>query len=262
MLTCLILSFLTALHPAPGAGTYACAHRGDNAKAPENTLPAIISAVEKGAPQIEFDVQTTSDGHLVIMHDSTVDRTTNGAGKVSDLTFAEIRALDAGSWFGPEFEGVQVPTLQEVLTVIPETILCNVHLKNTPGVARASAEVIRAMGKLNHCFLACSRKQAEEAQEVAPEIMICNMDRQPGDRKAYIERTIETGSAFIQLHHGQGTDGLKEDVARLHAAGVRVNWFGAQEEALIRTLAEAGVDYILTDDLDLCLRVLQAPKCE
>ncbi len=250
---CLLLSVLDA----PGTGTHACAHRGDIAKAPENTLPAIRLAVEKGAPQIEFDVQTTRDGHLVIMHDGTVDRTTNGSGKVSELTFEEIRALDAGSWFQPEFKGVGVPTLEEVLKEIPETLLCNVHLKDSQGVAAASARVIRDLGKLGHCFLACTEQQAQEAEAVAPEILICNMDRQGGNRAAYVDRTIALKSDFIQLHFAQGTDGLKEDVDRLHAAGVRVNWFGAQEEKLIRTLAEAGVDYILTNDLDLCRRVLK-----
>lgn len=255
-LTMLAVAFL-ALHPGPGEGTHACAHRGDLAVAPENTLPAIISAVEKGAHQIEFDVHMTRDNHLVVIHDSTVDRTTNGAGAVEELSFEEIRALDAGSWFAPEFKGTQVPTLREVLEVIPETILCNVHLKNAPGVAAASAELIRDMGRLNHCFLACTKQQAHEAKEVAPGIMICNMDRVRGNRNAYVEQTIAMGAEFIQMHWGQGLEGLAEDVKRLHEAGVRVNWFGAQDEDLIRRLAEAGVDFILTDDLDLCLEVLR-----
>lgn len=257
MTSIFFLATLLALHPGPGEGTHACAHRGDLAAAPENTLPAIISAVEKGAHQIEFDVHMTSDGHLVIIHDATVDRTTNGSGAVADMRFEEIRALDAGSWFGPEFAGTRVPTLREVLEVIPETILCNVHLKNAPGVAAASAKVIRDMGRLSHCFLACTKKQAQEAKAVPPEIMICNMDRVRGNRAAYIDQTIALGAEFIQLHWGQGLAGLAEDIARLHDAGIRVNFFGAQEEDLIRELAEAGVDYILTDDLDLCLEVLR-----
>ena len=248
---------LSLVANAPCAATQACAHRGDKACAPENTLPAIRSAVEKGAAQIEFDVQATRDGHLVIMHDATVDRTTNGFGKVSDLTFDEIRALDAGSWFSSKFRDDRVPTLREVLEVIPASILCNVHLKNAPGVAAARATLIRDMGKLEQCFLACTEAQAKEAQAVVPAISICNMDRQEGNRAAYIDKTLALKNAFIQLHHKEGTEGLNEDVARLHAAGVRVNWFGAQEEGLIRLLAEAGVDYILTDDLDLCQRVLK-----
>ncbi len=254
--TTLSLLLLAALHPGPGEGVHACAHRGDRAKAPENTLPAFASAVSKGAHQIEFDVHLTRDGELVIMHDAAVDRTTDGSGAIADMTFAEIRALDAGSWFSPAFKGTQVPTLRETLEIIPESILCNVHLKNAPGVAAASAALIRDMGRLTHCFLACTLAQAAEAREAAPGIMICNMDRQGGDRTAYIDQTIQEGCAFIQLHWGQGFDGLKGDVRRLHQAGVRVNWFGAQEEAPIRQLAEASVDFILTDDLDLCLRVL------
>lgn len=258
MYSLLLCCALSIVADPPGTATYACAHRGDKACAPENTLAAIRLAVEKGAPQIEFDVQTTRDGRLVIMHDGTVDRTTDGTGKVSELTFEEIRALDAGSWFGSEFKGEQVPTLREVLEEIPKTILCNVHLKNTPGVAAATAKVIHDMDRLDHCFLACSEKQAKEAHAVVPEISTCNMDRQGGNRGAYINKTLELKSDFIQLSYAAGTDGLKEDVVRLHEAGVRVNWFGAQKEGLIRLLAEAGVDYILTDDLELCLRVLKA----
>lgn len=253
----LLISLGTMLGGPPETGTFACAHRGDQACAPENTLAAFRSAVEKGAPMIEFDVQATRDGRLVIMHDPTVDRTTDGKGKVSDLGFDEVRALDAGGWFKAEYKGEKVPTLEETLEVIPETVLCNVHLKDSPGVAAGTARVLREMGRLNHCFLACTVKQADEARIEAPEVMICNMDRQGSDRKAYVDQTIELGNAFIQLHHKQGIEGLKEDVDRLHAARVRVNFFGAQEESLIRTLAEAGVDYILTDDLDLCQRVLR-----
>jgi len=253
----LLLCAFTALTDAPCARTHACAHRGDQACAPENTLAAFRLAVEKGAPMIEFDAQATRDGHLVIMHDPQVDRTTDGTGAVSDLTFEAIRALDAGGWFRPEFKGERVPTLGETLDVIPETILCNVHLKDSPGVAAATAQVLLDRKRLGHCFLACTMKQAEEAHSVAPEARICNMDRQDNNRGPYVEQTIMLKSAFIQLHKKQGLDGLKEDVARLHAGGVRVNFFGAQEEGLIRTLADADVDYILTDDLDLCMRVLR-----
>ena len=253
----LLLCAFAAVTDAPGERTQACAHRGDQTCAPENTLAAFRLAVEKGAPMIEFDVQVTRDGRLVIMHDSTVDRTTDGTGAVSDLTFQEIRALDAGGWFRPEFKGERVPTLEETLDVIPETTLCNVHLKNSPGVAAATARVLLDRKRLNHCFLACTVKQAEEAHAVAPHARICNMDRQGSDRTAYVEQTLALGSAFIQIHKGQGLDDLKEDVARLHEGGVHVNFFGAQEEDLVRKLADAGVDYILTDDLDLCMRVLR-----
>lgn len=89
------------------------AHRGEHLHHPENTLPAFQAAIDAGADYFELDVRTTSDGKFVIMHDSTLDRTTNGTGDVHKHTLAEIRALDAGAKFSPEFAGTKVPTLDE-----------------------------------------------------------------------------------------------------------------------------------------------------
>jgi glycerophosphoryl diester phosphodiesterase len=85
---------------------------------PENTIPAFESALQLGADFAEVDVRTTRDGALVVIHDGTVDRTTNGTGNVRSFTLAEIRALDAGSWFGPQFAGLRVPTFAEVATLV------------------------------------------------------------------------------------------------------------------------------------------------
>ena len=252
----LMLVSLTA-HPA----TLPCAHRGDVAAAPENPLPAFQLAVEKGAAMVELDVHLTKDGELVVMHDGSVDRTTDGRGKIADLTFEEVRALDAGGWFAPEFAGARVPTLREALEVIPERVLCNVHCKNAPGVAAKAALLIRDMGRLGQCFLACSREQIAEARAAVPEIMTCNMSRQMGDRAGYVETTIELGSEFIQLHRSMGLDDVAEHVKRLHEHGVRVNFCCADAPEELRLLAAAGVDYILTDHLDTALAVL-APYAE
>ena len=92
-------------------------HRGEQLSHPENTLPAFQAAIEAGADYFELDVRTTSDGRLVLMHDGTVDRTTNGTGKVRELAFDQIRQLDAGSKFGPQFAGVKVLTFEEALTL-------------------------------------------------------------------------------------------------------------------------------------------------
>jgi glycerophosphoryl diester phosphodiesterase len=89
------------------------AHRGEHLKHPENTLPAFQAAIDAGADYFELDVRTTSDGKFVLMHDSTLDRTTNGTGEVYKHTFDEIRALDAGAKFSPAFAGTKVPTLDE-----------------------------------------------------------------------------------------------------------------------------------------------------
>lgn len=249
MTMCLTIS--SSLHAAE-----VCAHRGDVAVAPENTIPAFVSAVEKGLGMIEFDVQLSKDGRLVIMHDPSVNRTTNSKGLVDRLTFKELRTLDAGSWFAESFEDTQIPTLEETLISIPKSILCNVHLKNSPGVAAASAKLIKKLGRMDHCFLACTTEQAEEARAVVPEIQICNMSRQGGDRKAYIDLTIETNCDFIQLHQNNGLDDIEQHVKRLHEHGIKVNYFGSRDPDMIKQLHKAGIDYILTDDVDLGLKTL------
>ena len=91
------------------------AHRGASSYAPENTLAAFDLALHMGCRHLELDVDFTRDGHIVVIHDETVDRTTNGTGPVGSHTLAELRALDAGSWFGPQFAGERIPMFAEVL---------------------------------------------------------------------------------------------------------------------------------------------------
>ena len=91
------------------------AHRGFSSKAPENTLPAFFMASEAGFDGIEADIQVTSDGQFIVIHDLTVDRTTDGTGDVVDMTNSQLRALDAGSWFNSRFSGHKLPTLEEYL---------------------------------------------------------------------------------------------------------------------------------------------------
>jgi glycerophosphoryl diester phosphodiesterase len=91
------------------------AHRGASAYAPENTLAAFDPALHMGCRHLELDVDFSSDGHIVVIHDDTVDRTTNGTGSVGSHTLAELRTLDAGAWFGTPFTGERIPTFAEVL---------------------------------------------------------------------------------------------------------------------------------------------------
>ncbi|PYU46700.1 MAG: hypothetical protein DMG53_11330 [Acidobacteria bacterium] len=91
------------------------AHRGASGNAPENTMAAFKKAVALGANFIETDLQLSRDARLVAIHDATVNRTTNGQGTVHDMTLTELRRLDAGSWFGSEFAGERIPTLEEIL---------------------------------------------------------------------------------------------------------------------------------------------------
>ena len=234
----------------------ACAHRGDVKHFPENTLPAFAAAVAKGAHMIELDVYLTRDGVPVIIHDSTVDRTTDGTGNVTDFTFAEIRKLDAGSWFDPKFAGTRIPTFQETLGVIPRYILCNVHLKNAPGLAATVARTILETDRLGHCFLACSLEQAEEARLVAPEISICNMSERRDTLARYVDATHNARAGFLQVHYKTDA-GLPEEMQRIKGLGIVASYFYADTPEEIRRVADAGVNYILTNDLDTCLSILQ-----
>ena len=108
----------------------AISHRGEHLERPENTIPAFQEAIRVGADFIEVDVQTTSDGKLVLSHDATVDRCTNGHGKVSEMTFEQVEALDAGIKKGPQFAGTKVATFDEVLELARGKIGIYVDVKN------------------------------------------------------------------------------------------------------------------------------------
>lgn len=99
---------------------FVAAHRGFSEKYPENTIPAFQAAIDLNVDQLEIDIRVTKDDHLVIIHDATVDRTTNGTGKVCDYTLEELRRLDAGSWKGEEFKGLQIPTLIEFMDLVKD----------------------------------------------------------------------------------------------------------------------------------------------
>ena len=172
-----------------------CAHRGASKSHPENTLAALREAIRLGTQMIEFDVALTKDGQLVLMHDDTIDRTTNGKGPVSDRTLAELKQLDAGSWKNAEFKGERVPTLDEALAIMPENIWLNVHLKGDVELAEKVTKRIVANKRLHQSFLACGVSAAEAAKRIDGRIKICNMERQ-GNSLAYVKETIALQADF------------------------------------------------------------------
>ncbi len=123
------------------------AHRGASAGAPENTLAAFKLALDQGADAIELDTKLSADGHPVVIHDQTVDRTTMSAGKVSEHTVADLSKMDAGSHFSSAFRGEPIPTLEEVFKAIGQHAIINVELTNyaTPGdnLANTVADLVR-----------------------------------------------------------------------------------------------------------------------
>ena len=125
-------------------------HRGASDRAPENTLASFEAAIAIGVDAIELDVHLSRDGHLVIIHDQNLARTTNGRGLVHEHSLAELKALDAGSWFGPSFAGERIPTFEETLVRIGPRVPLQVEIKGaTDGVTEATIAALRAHGLLD-----------------------------------------------------------------------------------------------------------------
>lgn len=230
----------------PGRGL--CAHRGAMETHPENTIPAFLAAVEAGAHMIEFDVWLTKDHRMVVIHDSGVDRTTNGTGKVPDLTFSEIRALDAGSWKDPGFAGLQIPTPEEVLKEIPYNVWINIHIKGAGELPAMIARLVEAEGRLHQAFLACGTEAARVAKEAVPGITICNMDRQESAEE-YVASTISARTGFIQLLRKSEYKDFAGSVKLLKENGIKVNYYGTDSPEELKMLFDSGVDFPLVNDI-------------
>lgn len=224
-----------------------CAHRGAMDTHPENTLPAFRAAIEAGAHMIELDVCLTKDNQMVLMHDAAVDRTTNGKGRVIDLTLEEIRLLDAGSWKSSEFTGVKVPLLEEVLDIMPRNIWLNIHLKRDEHLSVMVARLLSDKDRLHQAFLACGAEEAAKARQVVPDIKICNMDRRESNLD-YVTETIRMDAEFIQLRRPL-TPEFEHYAAMLTHAGVRANFFGTDSPDEIRQLFEYGIHFPLVNNI-------------
>jgi glycerophosphoryl diester phosphodiesterase len=225
-----------------------CAHRGAMGSHPENTIPAFRATVEAGAHMIEFDVHLTKDKQMVVIHDPTVDRTTNGKGKVSELTFDEIRKLDAGSRKALEFKGVQIPTPEEVLNELPYNVWINIHIKGEGELPAMLARLVKTRGRLHQAFLACSAEAARLAKEAVPGIKICNMERS-GSVQEYVDETIRLKADFIQLLKKSDYADFAGSVKQLKENGVRVNYFGTDSPEEIKMLFDKGVDFPLVNNI-------------
>lgn len=225
-----------------------CAHRGAMETHPENTIPAFRAAVAAGAHMIEFDAWLTKDNQMVVIHDSKVDRTTNGEGKVSELTFDEIRKLDAGSRKSAEFTGVQIPTPEEVLNEMPHNVWINIHIKGEGELPVMLARLVEAQGRLHQVFLACSAEAARQAKEAVPGIKICNMERR-GSVQEYVDETIRLKADFIQLLKKSDYTDFAGSVKQLKENGVRVNYFGTDSPEELKMLFEKGVDFPLVNNI-------------
>jgi len=233
-----------------------CAHRGAMDSHPENTLAAFRQAVRLGAHMIEFDVQLTQDNQLVIMHDDTVDRTTNGKGKVSQLTLAQLKELDAGSFKSAQFKNERIPTLQETLAVMPENIWLNVHLKGGKELAQKAAKLIIKENRQHQTFLACDSQAGKAARALYPNILICNMSG--GDAWQYVDQTLAVKAQFIQLQRrGDAVPDYRHHIQKLKANGIRVNYFGTDSPEVLRKLFDMGVDFPLVNKIEPLIKTVE-----
>jgi glycerophosphoryl diester phosphodiesterase len=236
-----------------------CCHRGGRALRPENTLAAYRNAIALGADFIEIDVRATVDGHLVISHDRTVDRMTNGHGNVADLTFDYIRSLDAGYKFSDKYKGEKIPTLDEVLDLAKGKI--NIYLDHK---AAPVADVLACLKKhkmTKHVVVYNGTTPLQEWKKLAPEIPVM-----PGLPEQY--RRPGGYADFLKVLHAEVTDGDTSDytaelVQQAHANGVKVyvDSLGTtdNEEGWQKAL-DLGVDGIQTDHPDKLIAFLKMKK--
>ena len=224
-----------------------CAHRGAMTTHPENTLPAFNQAILSGAQMIELDVQFSKDSALIIMHDGTVNRTTNGHGEVASLTLKELKLLDAGSWMDSSFTGTRIPVLKEVFEIMPKNTWLNVHLKGGYALGKKVAALIMEMGIAHQAVMAVQADARKGARSVSNDILICNMERQSGGMD-YVEGTIQMGANFIQLK-GPVSNEFENFAKLLHNKGIIVNYFGTDDPKLLSTLFGLGIDFPLVNDI-------------
>jgi glycerophosphoryl diester phosphodiesterase len=228
------------------------AHRGASGYAPENTMAAFRKAVEMKADYIELDVQVTRDGHLVVIHDNTVDRTTDGTGRVGALTFKEMRRLDAGRFFHSAFAGEPIPTFDEVLDEFRGKVGILIELKSPelyPGVEKRVADALRKRGMdktrsarvIVQSFHFDSLKRFHKLLPDIPIGVLTNKASQLTD--AMLDE-FATYANYVNPNRNLVTADLTD---RIHERGMQVFAWTVRKREEVKPLLIAGVDGIITD---------------
>ena len=252
-----------------GARIRVVGHRGAAARAPENTIASLARGMRDGADEVEFDVQRTKDGQLVCLHDETLDRTTSGRGPLRDRTLSEVRELDAGSHFAPEFSGERLPSLADVCAwATAAGADLSVELKQPApgegramddGLAESAVAELRASGLLERAVVhSFDHPTIAQVRHVAPDARAALLYTGPNlvDPLA-IARTVP-GIVAVHLRWYWVS---RELCAAAHAEGLRVHAYGIPEplerEVILR-LAHFGVDSLSADDPGELVKLLAA----
>ena len=240
------------------ARTRVIAHRGFSGAAPENTLAAVRAAIEVGADMVEIDVTLSADDHIVVIHDETLTRTTNGSGEVSELTLAELKQLDAGAWFDLEFAGEHIPTLDELLAEVEGRILLNVEIKSEAvarGVVAKVACLIRERGMIDQVVVSSFSPTAlDQMHQVAPEIrtaVLYNTEFHEGQDA--VEIVTGLGASVFNIKRQRLT---KKMLHRCREHDIPIGIYTVNEPRRMRRLVRRGINAIFTDRPDLLIEIL------
>lgn len=252
------MAFIGCLSIAGFAQTQvACiAHRGGRGLAPENTLAAVRAGMKYNVEYLEIDVHQTADSVVVVSHDETLDRCTDGHGRIDQTTFAEIRKLDAGAWFGPEFQGEKIPTLAEVMDLVDGKHKLWIELKaggDYPGIERRIVDLIHA-------------KQAEEWAQVISFDTEALRNIHHLDSEIVVHQLLVSNLTLLPWYLGTKlywgnpknidfVDGLiyhhrfvrKSMIKRFHARGKSLMVWTVNSPKRMEKLSRKGVDGIETD---------------
>jgi glycerophosphoryl diester phosphodiesterase len=260
-----------AFFASEGARIHVIAHRGGSQLQPENTLAAFEHAAALGADVLEMDVRATADGEIVVIHDATLERTTDGTGLVAAITLAEMKELDAGYRWSADGgrttpfrgKGVRVPALAEVFARLPESRM-NIEIKPADtAFAGSLCAAIRRAGMMQRVLVASMHETALDAfRETCPEVAT---SMGPGEARNFIlAHWVRLGAVFspraaaLQIPYWLG-ERILPSAALLRAARARnlkLHVWTINDEDAMRELLAIGVDGIITDRPDLVLRLV------
>ena len=224
-----------------------CAHRGFRTIAPENSMPAFGAAIAMGAEEIEFDLYFTKDGEIVSIHDSTLERVSDGFGNVKDYTLDELLKLDFGIKAGERFSGMQITTFEQILKKFACHCIMNIHIK-TEGQERWHLDklisLIRQYDCEKYAYIMSGRDATlERLAKEYPDIQRCCGG---GDGKwEIVDRAIKYGCQRVQLYKPYFNE---EMIKKAHEHGIVCNVFFSDDPAETETLLDMGIDVILTND--------------
>ena len=236
-----------------------CAHRGFNTIAPENSMPAFGAAIALGAEEIEFDLWPTKDGEIVSCHDDTLDRVSDGSGKIYEHTYEELTKLDFGSKFGEKFKGLRIVLFEDILKKFACHTIMNIHIKTLSDTYDEAAmkkivDLIRRYDCVKHVYFMISHDGViRQFKEYAPEINMCVGHLK---EKAWeiVDRAIELGAQKVQLFKPYFN---QEMIDKAHANGILCNVFFADDADEAKKYLDMGIDTILTNDYNLISQVVK-----